>query len=98
MIKLGTPKENKLSSMKDMFTVGVESKKMNRLENVKQTQEEYLKKIENEGDIHYFKKQTFGPLHKRTVLIFLYIIELLIYFIRIIKEFSHPKVNSILIL
>lgn len=62
------PIVHQLVDIKDMFSIISDKSKMDALANAKQKQEKYLDDIEkSEGDIHYFKKQSFHIGHKREV-------------------------------
>ena len=57
----------KLNSTADIFTVNVLQKQMERKEKARKIQNDYIEKIMKEGDVHYFRQQTFNTQFLRTV-------------------------------
>ena len=57
-----------LLTTNDAFEIKRQKKRMDRLTEAKLAREEFLLKKKAEGgDIHYFKRQSFGPCFKKTV-------------------------------
>ena len=50
-----------------IFTVNVLQKQMERKEKARKIQNDYIEKIMKEGDVHYFKQQTFNSQFQRDV-------------------------------
>ena len=62
------PIVHQLVDIKDMFSIISDKSKMDALANAKQKQEKYLNDIfKSDGDVHYFRKQSFHIGHKREV-------------------------------
>lgn len=62
------PKVHQLIDIKDMFTIISDKTAMDALTNAKQKQEKFLNDIfKSDGDVHYFRKQSFHLGHKREV-------------------------------
>jgi hypothetical protein len=72
LVKVGEPKINNVSDINQLFKTAQIKKKMDYYEKVKKIQKEYREKIETDGgDFHYFKKQSFSEVYKKTVNLFI---------------------------
>ena len=67
IFKFGSPIVNQLASVKDLFEIAGARKRMDTAECAKAQREKYLENAAKDGDVHYFKVQTFGPCYKREV-------------------------------
>lgn len=71
LIKVGTVEEVHkviyLNNSRDIFTVHSVRERMKLEEKNKFEREQYLEKVLKEGDVHFFKKQTFGPQYSQWV-------------------------------
>jgi hypothetical protein len=63
-------KDNKIvfNDISDMFTIGSVRDRMKIEEANVLEIENFIKKCDLEGDVHYFKKQTFSPAYSKMVL------------------------------
>jgi hypothetical protein len=72
LVKVGEPIINNVSDINQLFKTAQIKKKMDYYEKVKKIQKEYREKIEADGgDFHYFKKQSFSEVYKKTVNLFI---------------------------
>ena len=67
MIKWGVRPIHNLISTKDIFDVSRSAKKIEMESLAEEARNKYLEIIKENGDIHFYKKTTFGPGHSRVV-------------------------------
>ena len=65
--KLGVPNYKKFNTITDIFTFETLQFKMDKKEKARKSQNNYIEKIMKEGDVHYFRQQTFNTQFLRTV-------------------------------
>ena len=69
-IKFGTPEVIEIGELKHLFDIVGAKYRMDKLKAAKLCRDQYLEQmIQEGGDIHYFKCQTFGASYKRQVII-----------------------------
>ena len=67
MIKWGVRPIHNVVSTRDLLEIHQHKSKMDNAATSKEMRDKYLENVKKDGDIHYFKKTTFGPYFQKQV-------------------------------